>query len=312
MFPFWNKTFRHIAIRGLFFFLLLLILGAPTLVSYFWDWAVNYYWLLLIWRKRNYLYVQLCLTHWGGNKRPNSIDKCYDKVPDNETHSAIKQRHHLRLIKHLLWEIMTRFLSQITNIVAYLDYRRTYKTHPSNFSGSQLGMLKIAITVFSFCSQILCFDKGISFYTYKDCQREVIVAGDGTDTGYLRFQNFLPIENLTYNGASDGEILSLRFFFQGRSDFSVLFSAKNKQPTANEKVFQTGKSSSESCSTILQTVSLKSSNRVWTTRRAELSNFPEQHREYKEDHQVWFCGKCYEPNGCFLLPASGCDCEQEL
>lgn len=101
-------------------------------------------------------------------------------------------------------------------------------------------MLKSATTLLLLCSQTYCFDKGISFYRYKDCNREVIVAGDGTEAGYLRFQSFLPIQNLTFNRASDGEILHMSFFFQGRADFSVMFSSKDRQPAANEKIFQTG------------------------------------------------------------------------
>ncbi|KAL5279374.1 hypothetical protein ACFFRR_003773 [Megaselia abdita] len=100
-------------------------------------------------------------------------------------------------------------------------------------------MLKFAVTILLFCSQSYCFDKGISFYSYRDCKREVIVAGDGTEAGYLRFQDFLPIQNLTFNKATNGEILNLRFFYQGRADFSVMFSSKDKQPAASEKIFQT-------------------------------------------------------------------------
>lgn len=107
------------------------------------------------------------------------------------------------------------------------------------FLVSQSEMLKFATILLLLCSQTYCFDKGISFYKYRDCNREVIVAGDGTEAGYLRFNNFLPIQNLTFNSASDGEILNMSFFFQGRADFSVMFSSKDRQPAANEKIFQT-------------------------------------------------------------------------
>lgn len=98
-------------------------------------------------------------------------------------------------------------------------------------------MLELAIAVVLISSQTYCFDKGISLSTYKNCKREVLIAGHGNEAGYLMFQDFLPIEELIYNG----ELLTLRIFFQGRSDFSVLLSSEDQQPTGDKKVFQTGK-----------------------------------------------------------------------
>uniref|UniRef100_T1H2B6 Farnesoic acid O-methyl transferase domain-containing protein n=1 Tax=Megaselia scalaris TaxID=36166 RepID=T1H2B6_MEGSC len=100
-------------------------------------------------------------------------------------------------------------------------------------------MLKLLIIFHLFYAQSFCFDKGISFYSYRNCEREVIVEGDGSESGYMRFQNFIPIANLSYNKANNGEILSLRFYFQGRADFSVIFSPQPKQPSSTEKIFQT-------------------------------------------------------------------------
>lgn len=104
------------------------------------------------------------------------------------------------------------------NILLYLWYHyiRTIN-HTLRFTVNK--MFKLVITILLFCSQTYCYDKGITFNTYRNCRREVIVAGDGTDSEFLKFHNFTPIQNLIYN--NNGNSLKLRFYFQGRADFSV-------------------------------------------------------------------------------------------
>uniref|UniRef100_T1GFU4 Farnesoic acid O-methyl transferase domain-containing protein n=1 Tax=Megaselia scalaris TaxID=36166 RepID=T1GFU4_MEGSC len=69
---------------------------------------------------------------------------------------------------------------------------------------------------------------------FGKCENEVLIKGNGKES-YSKFQKFISLEEFQ----SNDDVIQLRFYFQGKSDFSVALSASSKEQDKDEQFFKT-------------------------------------------------------------------------
>lgn len=79
------------------------------------------------------------------------------------------------------------------------------------------------------------YDKRITCNNYSSCKKQFYFIGQPSGKNPPDHTNFIPISSLVHGVTSD--TVRVRFYFQGKSDFHVMFSRINALPKPNEKVF---------------------------------------------------------------------------
>ncbi|KAL5284474.1 hypothetical protein ACFFRR_006644 [Megaselia abdita] len=93
-----------------------------------------------------------------------------------------------------------------------------------------------AVLHFQLCQ---AYDRNINFQSFKDCEREIVNEGNGSQSWGSFHNKIVPIDSLRNNEPRDDEILRTRMYYQGPRDLSVMVSDINRDYQSGDAFFHT-------------------------------------------------------------------------
>lgn len=108
-------------------------------------------------------------------------------------------------------------------------------------------------------SSLYGFDTNIDLDWYRNCYKEIVVH-QNVSGKYSDFEEFFLIQNVS-TAISDSKV-AIRFYFQGRADFSVALLPNNEHPSNSDEIFRTRKICF--CNINIKIIYILFSDIVWT------------------------------------------------